>query len=341
MPLQLDIIGQHWNVQDKDMFCSNCGKATENSDRFCSRCGQSTIQNSSKTKKAYHLAIALLLTSLLAIIPFAIEYFSHKADWRQAKGSDSIDAYQVYMRAWPDGAHLTQATRRITEIQHEDDWTVAISEGTIASFNKFLTKWPTTKKTHQIETQTWEITESENSIYGFKNFISMWAEHESKYLDVAEEKLQALLMQRDWSIAQSTNEIEGFETFITKWPNSDLVGKARERIIFIEAYQNTKFNVEYIMMPRPFTFNVSGQSRNRLVQIKMVLKVQKKRRQDIEKYIPLAEGIALRIFSKQTVESLMKKGAFLSVKQDVLTELTSTGSLDGLKDVLFTGFVMQ
>jgi len=326
---------------DRDMFCSKCGKAINTTDKFCSHCGHSTQPHAAKSKKSLYIAIGALLVSVVATTPFAIDYFSHKADWREAQGSDSISAYQIYMRAWPNGSHHAQANQRIKEIQHDEDWAEASSQGTFEGFSKFLSKWPTTKKLENIENQTWEITEATGTMSAYQHFISLWTDRNSQYIEEAKDKLLILTMHRDWILAKADDEIESFETFISNWPNSEYVDKARERIAVIKSYENTEFEVDYITMPRPFTFNVPGKKRDRLAQIRMVLKVVPHKRKAIEKYIPLAEGTALKTLSRQTAEDLMQEDAFSSVKEQVLDELSSTGLLDGLKDVLFTGFVVQ
>lgn len=102
----------------------------------------------------------------------------------------------------------------------------------------------------------------------------------------------------------------------------------------------------YVGMPRPFVFNVSGQSRDRLVQIKVQLMVRGAANDGLAKqHIPLIEGTLLRVFSAATAEQLstfegkekMRTDA-LEECQRVLKELTKESVVE---QVLFTGFVMQ
>lgn len=102
----------------------------------------------------------------------------------------------------------------------------------------------------------------------------------------------------------------------------------------------------YVGMPRPFVFNVSGQDRDRLVQIKVQLMVRGGASEALAKqHIPLIEGTLLRVFSAASAEQLMTfegkeklRTDALAETQRVLKELTKENVVE---QVLFTGFVMQ
>lgn len=105
-------------------------------------------------------------------------------------------------------------------------------------------------------------------------------------------------------------------------------------------------NALYVGMPRPFVFNVSGQERDRLVQIKVQLMVRGGASEALAKqHIPLIEGTLLRVFSAASAEQLMTfegkeklRSDALAETQRVLKELTKENVVE---QVLFTGFVMQ
>ncbi|WP_394200744.1 flagellar basal body-associated protein FliL [Shewanella waksmanii] len=102
----------------------------------------------------------------------------------------------------------------------------------------------------------------------------------------------------------------------------------------------------YVAMPRPFVFNLPGQTRSRLVEIKVQMMV---RGADddvlIKKHIPLIEDALLTTFSgsdEQKLSSLAGKDelrqlALLNV-QNTLQPVTGRKVVE---KVLFTGFVMQ
>lgn len=102
----------------------------------------------------------------------------------------------------------------------------------------------------------------------------------------------------------------------------------------------------YVAMPRPFLFNLPGNGRTRLVEIKVQLMVRGKDDDVlIKKNIPLIEDALLTTFSGADVQKLstqagkdeMRLLALLNV-QNTLQPITGRKVVE---KVLFTGFVMQ
>lgn len=105
-------------------------------------------------------------------------------------------------------------------------------------------------------------------------------------------------------------------------------------------------NALYVAMPRPFVFNVIGNGKDRLVQIKVQLLVRgDANEQLVKKHIPLVEGSLLTTFSgtsgddMATLEGkeLLREQALQDVRQAMI-EVEGQAVVD---KVLFTGFVMQ
>lgn len=102
----------------------------------------------------------------------------------------------------------------------------------------------------------------------------------------------------------------------------------------------------YVGMPRPFLFNLPGQNRARLVEIKVQLMV---RGSDddvlIKKHIPLIEDALLTTFSSADVQKLSSLAGKDELRQLALLNVQNTlQPVTGRKvveKVLFTGFVMQ
>lgn len=102
----------------------------------------------------------------------------------------------------------------------------------------------------------------------------------------------------------------------------------------------------YIGMPRPFVFNVPGDERDRLVQIKVQLMVRGTDNEDrAKRHIPLIEGTLLQVFSSMTAEELQTAEGKDKIRelglerlQQVLREVTGQSIVE---EVLFTGFVLQ
>jgi flagellar FliL protein len=102
----------------------------------------------------------------------------------------------------------------------------------------------------------------------------------------------------------------------------------------------------YVGMPRPFVFNVAGDRRDRLVQIKVQLLVRGAANEELARlHIPLIEGSLLRVFSGATVDQLSSQEGKDKIRENALSEtqqaLTAITGKRVVERVLFTGFVMQ
>lgn len=102
----------------------------------------------------------------------------------------------------------------------------------------------------------------------------------------------------------------------------------------------------YVVLPRPFVFNVAAKPRYRLVQIKVALLVRGAANQALATlHTPLIEGAMFKVFAAASSEQLatiegrnkLRSDAMASVSQ-ALHEVTQQAVVE---QVLFTGFVMQ
>ncbi|MBT1443042.1 flagellar basal body-associated protein FliL [Shewanella sp. JM162201] len=113
-----------------------------------------------------------------------------------------------------------------------------------------------------------------------------------------------------------------------------------------EGAANASNEAFYVAMPRPFLFNLPGQPKSRLVEIKVQLMV---RGADddvlIKKHIPLIEDALLTTFSAGDVQKLSTQAGKDELRQTALLNVQNTlQPVTGRKvveKVLFTGFVMQ
>ncbi|MGF1686045.1 flagellar basal body-associated protein FliL [Photobacterium japonica] len=102
----------------------------------------------------------------------------------------------------------------------------------------------------------------------------------------------------------------------------------------------------YVILPQPFIFNVTGDRRDRLVQVKVQLLVRGERNEaTANQHVPLVESTLLQTFGAATVEQLRAPGGradlrtyALKAVQDALVKVSGRPVVER---VLFTGFVMQ
>jgi len=108
-------------------------------------------------------------------------------------------------------------------------------------------------------------------------------------------------------------------------------------------------NVEqsyYVILPQPFIFNVTGDKRDRLVQVKVQLMVRGDSNESMaNQHIPLIESTLLQAFSAATVEQLRTSNGRVDLRQQALSAVQNAmmkvSGQQVVERVLFTGFVMQ
>ena len=102
----------------------------------------------------------------------------------------------------------------------------------------------------------------------------------------------------------------------------------------------------YVAMPRPFVFNVPGEGRDRLVEIRVQLMVRGTDAEETaKKHIPRLEGTLLRVFSGSNANDLVTEAGKIAMREQSLREvqkdMQEIADNPVVEEVLFTGFVMQ
>ena len=102
----------------------------------------------------------------------------------------------------------------------------------------------------------------------------------------------------------------------------------------------------YVVMPRPFVFNVLGANRDRLVEIKVQLMMRgPENKEQAIMHIPLIEGTLLKTFSTANADDLVTEVGKIAIRNSALKEVQITmldiSGNQTVEKVLFTGFVMQ
>ncbi|RYU69530.1 flagellar basal body-associated protein FliL [Aliivibrio finisterrensis] len=102
----------------------------------------------------------------------------------------------------------------------------------------------------------------------------------------------------------------------------------------------------YLNLPQPFIFNVTGDKRDRLVQLKVQVMMRGTDNESIaQQHTPLIESALLSTFAAATVEQLREPRGRIDLRdqatrdiQDAFTKITAKPVVE---KVLFTDFVMQ
>jgi hypothetical protein len=67
---------------------------------------------------------------------------SSEADWQQATATNTIGAYQDFLKQHPNGDHANEARSRIHSIEDDQAWMAAINSNTQQSFEQYLRNQP-------------------------------------------------------------------------------------------------------------------------------------------------------------------------------------------------------
>ncbi len=104
--------------------------------------------------------------------------------------------------------------------------------------------------------------------------------------------------------------------------------------------------IVYVNIPQPFIFNVTGDVRDRMVQIKVQLMVRGSQHEEEAQYhSPLIESTLLSTFATATVEQLRSTNGRIELRKratdDVQAALAKVVGSPVIEKVLFTDFVIQ
>lgn len=104
--------------------------------------------------------------------------------------------------------------------------------------------------------------------------------------------------------------------------------------------------VAYVNIPQPFLFNVTGDKKDRLVQIKVQLMVRGSENEELARYhSPLIESSLLSTFATATVEQLRSANGRVELRDratdDIKASLSRAVGQPVIERVLFTDFVIQ
>jgi hypothetical protein len=62
--------------------------------------------------------------------------------WRNARGEDSVPAYETYLEQFPAGAHAQEARAKIRELREEQEWARASQLATPEAYQRYLGAYP-------------------------------------------------------------------------------------------------------------------------------------------------------------------------------------------------------
>ncbi len=145
----------------------------------------STRQHRRPTVAALRLMFVGLLASGCA---------SEARQWEEAKATDSVSAYEIFLAAYPEGVYADSARREVEAIHFEE----AKAENSLSGYETFLNLYPdgvyADSARHQIVAIHFEEARAASSIAGFHMFLALYPE--GKHAERARQLLEPLYKAR-------------------------------------------------------------------------------------------------------------------------------------------------
>lgn len=102
----------------------------------------------------------------------------------------------------------------------------------------------------------------------------------------------------------------------------------------------------YVILPKPFVFNLSGDRRGRVAQVRAQLMVRGSDNESLaRRNLPLIQDALISVFSKSNYKALIQANGRIKLRQDATVEvqkvLEQAENSKVIERVLFTDFVIQ
>jgi cell division septation protein DedD len=92
-----------------------------------------------------HVFLVLSLTAALAVSGCSRQ----QSDWEKTRASNTAEAYELFLKKYPNGEFTSQAQARVKELYEERDWQKARDTDTLDAYQAFLKQYPEGKWTEE------------------------------------------------------------------------------------------------------------------------------------------------------------------------------------------------
>jgi cell division septation protein DedD len=79
---------------------------------------------------------------MAAVLLAVMACSSRQQQWEDTRRADTLEAYQQFLRSYPDGEFASQAQARVRELQELADWQKAMQTDTADAYQQFLNGHP-------------------------------------------------------------------------------------------------------------------------------------------------------------------------------------------------------
>jgi hypothetical protein len=177
------------------------------------------------------LALAALLTGLVVFMAvIAVGCVDEdKQDWKKADTANTVEAFEDYLLAHPDGKYAVQAGERIDDL----DWQEAQAADKVGALEGYLQGHSDGRHAVQarerIEELNWRQAQAANTIAAYRQYVASYPA--GRFVPQAEETIASLINDESpFLAAQEVGTREAYEGFLAKFPGHVREADARRAL---------------------------------------------------------------------------------------------------------------
>jgi hypothetical protein len=169
--------------------------------------------------------------------------------WKSATKFDSAEAYEAYLKKYPDGLFSDLARVALDRLKGSEAeqqlWSSSIKLDSTAAYEDYLKQYPkgifastARDKIRAIaaEQQIWDSAAKSNTVAAYQNYIKKYPN--GRFADIAEGKLKGNEAEQQlWSSAIKLDTTAAYEDYLKKYPKGNFTNIARDKIKAIEVEQ--------------------------------------------------------------------------------------------------------
>jgi len=179
-----------------------------------------------------------ILTRILCGVVFVcfVSCAGKSVRWEEVHSTDTIEAYEEFLRNQPKGEFAEKARQRIMELYYDQ----ACAEDTIEAYEEFLRAQPkgefAEKARQRIMELYYDQAGAENTAQAYRDFLIRYPK--TAYTS----KIQSRIEELDFANAQLIGTTEAYREFLNYHPNGRFSAEVRARL------DNPYFRIEKILL---------------------------------------------------------------------------------------------
>ncbi len=197
-------------------------------------------------KRLLHPSFILMLFVLVFLGGCA----TMQSHWQAAKSADTIEAYEEFLKQYPEGDLSNQTRKRLDSLYEKSDWKDSNQKNTIADFEEFLKKYPLGRFTDEVHSQLeplyFQKAGEKNTIVAFEEFLENYPQ--SKYANEALSKLENLREKEkqhiisEWLRTTQADTIDEYLLFLRNFSGKEFTQDALQKL-FLKSVNDPKFEI--------------------------------------------------------------------------------------------------